>query len=135
MKLENQVCSPEQAAQLKTLGIAQELSLFHYLSDNRLTLLNNRGKYVDVNTGAHHSYWAKTAAFTGAELGEMLGSEVMTELEPGIEQHVWHCRDKVNYQVAFTASTEAQAKAEILIWLLETGHRTAEEVNSALAAN
>jgi hypothetical protein len=135
MKLENQVCSPEQATQLKALGIAQELSLVHYLRDNRLCLLNSRGKYVDVDSGAHYSYQEKTAAFTGPELGEMLGSEVMTELEPGIEQHVWHCRDEVNYQVAFPASTEAQAKAEMLIWMLEKGHRTAEEVNSALAAN
>lgn len=124
MKLENQVCALDQAKRLYELGAAHFTRALFCWNGGSLVLYKER--HLGLET---------FAAFTSAELGEMLGSEIITELEPGIEMHVWHCRDEVNYEVAFPADTEAQAKADMLIWLLEKGHRKPEEVNAALAAN
>jgi len=121
MKLINQVCSLDQAAKLKALGINQVQQTFYWQFG---------APHYPVHVNAYQPYFA---AFTSAELGEMLPRECYTMLEPGIEMHVWHCGTD-NEEVLFQADTEAQAKAELLIWLLEKGKLNPETVNVALAA-
>jgi hypothetical protein len=140
MKLENQVCLPVQAAKLKALGITAGSALvwmhYRFPVDKKDTLLLTplaEGVNSAIAHGKHATFFNLDPAFSSAELGELLGSEVRSELEPGIQTHVWVCSSE-DYQVAFPGDTEANARAEMLIWLLEKQHRTAEEANQALAA-
>lgn len=141
MQLENQVVSLELAKRLKELGVKQE-SLFYWTSFEPgsyilavhigttlfssllgLSLGNRDGEY-DIS------------AFTVAELGEMLPSSMRFPFANGrlraIKQHLhifkgWD--DKgwfINYTAAGTrrletikADTEADARAKMLIYLLE----------------
>lgn len=121
MKLEHQVCSHAQATRLKELGVSQ----------NSICVWTDFGMYTK-----HFLHYAKNcddkptigqypndaAAFTSAELGMLLPSEVRTEREPGLEYSIWVCSDEMNYEVAFPADTEAQAKAEMLIFLISKGY-------------
>ena len=60
MKLEDQVCSLEQAKRLKELGVKQE-GIFNYLKTGGLKLSSEFPSFL-------HCY----SAFTVAELGEMI---------------------------------------------------------------
>lgn len=137
MKLENQVCALDQAKKLKELGVEQK-SLWHYTVNDSgevkaMTVLNTHQVFINPNNGAHYSTWKKIAAYTSAELGEMLPRECFIMLEPGEKMHVWHAGSE-DFEILCPADTEAQAKADLLIWLLEKGHTTAAEVNERLAA-
>jgi len=140
MKIENQVCSLDQAKKLKELGVSNGSAFvwfnFKFPVDKKDTLMLV-SLVEGVNSAMAHANTAVFVhlfpAFTAAELGELLPSEVTTEREPGIEMHVWVCADSMNYEVAFPANTEAQAKADLLIWLLEKGHETPEDANARLA--
>lgn len=123
MKLEQQVTSLELAKRLKELGVTQE-SVFHYILTKRgLQLryaLTKKQKHQMVLSGV--DIWS---AFTVAELGEMLpiwvGSDYLEMYKNEDPNGRWQVRyGEVNYVFkSFSEATEADARAKMLIYLLE----------------
>lgn len=158
MKIENQVCSLEQAKRLKELGITQE-SYFSWCGDETQRLWDN-GKdglavsdwvYVSEtiplnNQEADHREMVPSAkpfaaAYTVAELGAMIQqigvyTSVNTVLMGWAVHHVNGYKDYELRQPGNlnTYKTEAEARATILIELLEDRKISAEEVNERLKA-
>lgn len=64
------------------------------------------------------------SAFTVAELGEMLPIEFISQRRPhdsiGAGEHRWHA-GQYGEDYAFSADTEADARAKMLIYLIENG--------------
>lgn len=136
MKIEDQVCSLEQAKKLKELGIEQntEFTWVCVMPDP----VGEQWYYVPA---ARHDTRKEienaenlAAAFTVAELGVMLPLYYSSYVSDNRKS--WYClkdgtqEDYSKYE--FTESkTEAQARALMLIHLLEN-EIEAEEVNSRL---
>lgn len=123
MKLANQVVSLELAKRLKELGVKQE-SYFYWIYTDGVLPDGTRDKIVAGNT-LGDSHWElggeqdTYSAYTVAELGEML--------PPGIaymcreNDNKWFCAS-VPYKVnpaTNISNTEADARAKMLIYLLE----------------
>src|SRR5574341_2010928 len=119
MKLENQVCTLEQAKRLKELGVTQE-SYFHF------------GDHLDgvteswMHEGDEDVFYA---AFTVAELGVMIGrgTNAATLFYDAVQ-------DRMNRSHSFTIALDVQFVANCIIGMLETGRLTMEEVNQRLKA-
>lgn len=124
MKLEDQVCSLELAKKLKELGVKQD-SLFWWAGE-LLVFKTQTGFYNQVGAGMNlHPLIDKTiSAYTVAELGEMLPPKI----EDSFIQ-TSRCSDKSGFNcvagyinneaVSFNRKTEADARAKMLIYLLE----------------
>lgn len=113
MKLEDQVCSLELAKRLKALGVKQE-SLWYWwhhwsLENKRIWSVGHNDDSDLVNE--------KVAAFTVAELGEMLPEFVQS----GRDGIGWLCfKARQDYETPyFNGDTEADARAKMLIHLIE----------------
>ncbi len=141
MKLEDQVCSLELAKRLKKLGVNQ-ISLFKWIKANHPTektcdaMVQHSGALEDsyedtpVSDGWTLTSWA---AFTVAELGEMLPDNIKDD----DEEICWIYHDKINgcHRISYVHScdeqcspfieckgeTEANARAKMLIYLIEQG--------------
>lgn len=119
MKIESQVCSLEQANRLYELGIKGP-SEFYYRDNRKPETLRH------VTQGFYG-----VSAFTVAELGVMLPPNFCTKINTA-----GHCicfdqwMDK-NANKKF-GDTEAQARAAMLIHLLESNLVTAEDCNKRL---
>lgn len=130
MKLENQVVSLELAKKLKELGVKQA-SLFYWVrrdmqaDDSVIQVMQNR---------IHESYGETLAsAFTVAELGEMLPSDIVSGKTPNCTREgerecldfiefasaAYHHDDTKQKKPRFIVETEANARAKMLIYLLE----------------
>lgn len=123
MKLKQQVCSLELAKRLKELGVKQE-SLFYWYNKDDRNFLSEMTPNYSVTDG-----FIPFSAFTVAELGEMLPNIVMKD-----EQDWWfetlkngsgtswmvcyEAKDESDV-IVFHADTEADARAKMLIYLLE----------------
>jgi hypothetical protein len=118
MKLENQVCSLELAKRLKELGVKQD-SLFCWTTDLDIEFLPTdiRNDHVVI------------AAFTVAELGEMLPKEIngffFTQI-PTINnewylfyRHAFSTMNLDNEEIYSDDENEANARAKMLIYLIE----------------
>lgn len=112
MPIEKQVCSLGLAKRLKEAG-ARQKSLFYWErnhSKDEQKLFPSR--LVRHNQNVNFAYFA---AFTCAELGEMLPKGILTQkAHTGFICH----RD---YMDAMCESTEANARAKMLCHLLENG--------------
>jgi hypothetical protein len=124
MKLENQICTLEQAKRLKELGICQD-GYFHY------------GDRLDgpteswMHEGDEDVFYA---AFTVAELGVMLDYCSVTRSEmPGYKGQFCFPGGPIKGECLYFP-TEAQARAQRLIIALEKEWTTVEEVNNRLKA-
>lgn len=150
MKLESQVCTLAQAKRLGELGVSQQ-SLFvwvfnanhkadrsptHHLLPDITSGLCRQAGYDHKERTANQALSRGTdyAAFTSAELGEMLGSDFVSRVESGITRHSWQCLSEGWETPLIAGESEAQARAAMLIWFLEQKLRTAAETNTALAA-
>lgn len=151
MKLQDQVCTLEQAKKLKELGVKQE-SLFCFIGDD-----NPDPKY-NLPHDLYYSYQAREefgaswwehriAAFTVAELGAMLPGVDISKGEfmyfsmgskgghwfidyNGSERKTIECKGEDD--LFEMKETEAGARAEMLIYLLENKLITIDEVNDRL---
>ncbi len=135
MKIENQVCPFEHAKRLKKLGVMQES--LHYYSEKFGIVTKTRSGFAIVESmqpGAPdllkeditlNEYYA---AFTVAELGIALPYSINSAamiIENGNDiKYVSYPRIKTTF-----GTTEAQARANMLIWLLDNKYITADEVN------
>lgn len=140
MKLEDQVCSLPLAKRLKELGVKQE-SAFYWFNDLLaarslgVTLANFDEGYKSI--GSKYGIWLSewndensedatvepVSAFTVAELGEMLPANLITQrLDVNTPQWVTYFYDSQPYTGEdFEAATEADARAKMLIYLIENG--------------
>lgn len=148
MKLEFQVCSLELAKRLKELGVKQE-SLFTWTNFYRFNAWEDEGcpaiakvengfeietgrivdSYIDdcvkeksviPNPGELEQY----SAFTVAELGEMLPQQCFSQKMKEKDSTPWVCTFDLGYMKAKDyqyAETEADARAKMLIHLIEKG--------------
>jgi hypothetical protein len=115
VKLEDQVCSLELAKRLKELGVKQFGTIFAWAP------ISNRGTSDDwdwqdgVVPNTFQADIEFVAAFTVAELGEML-PEMCHSGRDGIG---WLCFQPGNPEPYFNGKTEADARAKMLIHLIE----------------
>lgn len=126
MTLELQVCSLELAQKLKELGVKQESIWAWWIATDRDdTPALNRHPDKDCPTCGHPSapYFEWISAFTVAELGEMLPELYNTyhDSNPIGGLETWECvAEDTNEDIPFfRAETEADARAKMLIYLLE----------------
>jgi hypothetical protein len=139
MKLEQQVCSLELAQKLKELGVKQD-SLwwwgYFYEENNALIRRNDvKGKWILFKEDEKHI--KDYSAFTVAELGEILPEDYYSFRNT--EKNKWwvieyeelkeECDECGNIEKAITreetlADTEANARAKMLIWLIENKYIT-----------
>ncbi|MND77476.1 hypothetical protein D3C80_691570 [compost metagenome] len=136
--IEWQVCSLEQAKKFKELGIAQN-GLFTTVYDS----LNERWGYSGMSTEAlsllgksNNASKEYYSVFTAAELTLMIGRGVRRD-------RLWiqYCNDGCYCQVITLfeeritkeGETEAIAKANMLIHLIESGRIDIESINERLA--
>lgn len=136
MPLEQQVCSHELAKRLAELGVQQE-SMFWWI-DRKVTYTGGRVSHAPLQGGI--------AAFTVAELGEMLPDDIIIPSKQGKPHTHWLRFGR--YRVAGNrfwcaypggtarsnleerAHTEADARAQLLIYLLEHHLLSATELRS-----
>lgn len=128
MKIEQQVTNLEHSSKLATLGIKQS-SLFYWA-------INSYNKEVKKITMHPDSRDIVYSAFTVAELGVMLPEEVSTgkwdeSFGFSVKSPLCHKIDTAE-NLFIKYPTEAQARAAILIYLLENKLTTAVEINNRL---
>jgi len=132
MKVEKQVCSLELAKRLSKLRVKQE-SAFWYEQIKIAGKNQWRQEWTLAFNGFSKPYDAKhiVSAFTVAELGEMLPIQI--DAKPKHRQissellaiQKGHFTESVQWQVMYydvhfeNADTEADARAKMLIYLLE----------------
>jgi hypothetical protein len=130
MNLESQVCSLELAKRLKELGVKQESYfywlnnclddwiIFHAENDN-CNQHSGPGDitFLNIKKRENKAY----SAFTVTELGELL-PDWFDSCKRNGSKNDWHCRvfekDTDKNHHAF-AETEVEARAKMLIYLLE----------------
>lgn len=131
MKLENQLVSLELAKKLKELGVEQ-LSYFYHVEYSNLGELEFDIYSQDKINSVKESGWDFefiASAFTVAELGEML-PHMIENTNNGIEENLFLVIEFVKEimyrnteldktRINFTDDTEANARAKMLIYLLE----------------
>ena len=133
MKLENQICTLNQAIKLKNLEVPQKSLFFWEVS----------GKRSEIKQAAEVDISKSFSAFNVAELGLLLPCLVPLEEEDyylqgtignreGEFYYIWFQSsiDNVEWELfpAIEKDTEAEARAEALIWLLENDFLKAEEL-------
>lgn len=152
MKLEQQVCALEQAKRLKELGITCKPFFYHvhlpetkYRSGNHWTIGDSH--FIEGMTDIQELL----PAFTVAELGVMLPRGIkhkdgeyyfMSSHSNGVDDRegkivVWYEDNNLDpenevLEQYFSEDSEAEARAALLIYLLENKLITAEQVNTSL---
>lgn len=117
MELTKQVTSLELSKRLKELGVKQE-SLFWWLNPfKEQGFILTQDSEWDKND--HHEF---CSAFTVAELGEMLNVSGFGDMTTScLGANGWHCSGNTTKlgRKHFIDTTEAGARAKMLIYLLE----------------
>jgi hypothetical protein len=144
MKLEQQVCSRELAEKLKKLGVKYtSLFIWMYISDN----FEDNDEVVEEDRDFVLQEWDDDGgwvepyypAFTVAELGEMLPDEIEIGEESywlytgrGLNQS-WDIGYRENGSIGISfiqnSDTEADARAKMLIYLIENNLLKVEDIN------
>jgi hypothetical protein len=127
MRLEDQVCALEYSKRLDELGVKRESLFYHQISSSYL--------------GEHHSiriwfqpridYGKEYHAYTVAELGEMLPNMSMSfrAYNKIYSQENWLIQCS-HYESNLSSDSEANARAKMLIHLIENGYVKVEELNN-----
>lgn len=108
MKIEKQVCSLELAKKLKELGVEQE-SLFYWWGNREKTeiIIAYRGDLWEWSIPIGVKENGYCSAFTVAELGDMLPSEIGGKFRLFIHKH--HYKER-GYGVAYHAKRRAYGR-------------------------
>jgi len=128
MKIENQVCTPEQGKKLTALGVTAEPLYWHVIDIDPLTPMDIIQKWQHSNFDQCEKY----PAYTVAELGVMMPEYYETHKGPISD--TWYCGilEAGDGDYFSIEKTEAAARASMLIYLLENHLTTPEEVNQRL---
>ena len=119
MKLEQQITSLGLSIKLKKFGVKQE-SLFYWEMS-----VGKNPEYWKLNYGNKDWEPSQTnneniySAFTIAELGEILGFLYFTRQTHKDIKEKWVCYDDTNMHPVQLADTESNARAKMLIYLLQ----------------
>lgn len=111
MQTEQQVCSFELATKLKELGVEQRSYFFWKQKGGLTDIFDHNFKHADIASSI--------SAFTVSELGELLPEdEQIMSFKNG---DIWFCGffGKFRRGGNFSAKTEADARAKMLIYLFE----------------
>lgn len=139
MKLEKQVCSYKYAKKLKELGIEQDSYWWWVAIGNDPRLIESY-EYQNFKDKRDTDY----SAFTAVELGELLPHSINIKFKNGKPRKYnhhwrsWRAGNKSWWNIAYSAcnsyeslfqkaDTEADARAKMLIYLLEQGIITPEQ--------
>jgi len=150
MKLEQQACTASQGKRLEELGVNGK-SLFSAVlkkDDSVEAFCYNRadGTPVYPENNAKYTHWKSVRVYTVAELGVMLPGYIKNGdkecyLEILKDEYNGFIVDYTEYSesgdipfLRFSDKTEAYAKCQTLIYLLENNLTTAEEVNQRINA-
>lgn len=134
MKIEEQVCTLEQAKRLMELGITAPAFFCWKYDYTPPIVISGRFK----NTGQKHfGFNERPPAYTVAELGEMLPENngidyvysYKVENAFGMGKTPWFINPPFSEIEKQNLFTEAQARAALLIHLLESNLLTADVVN------
>lgn len=118
MKIEDQVCSLEQAKRLKELGVKQD-SFFYFEVFTGL-----------IVTGGDFMGDPISSAFTVGELGVMLGVG-----RPCVfTGEFWITEGSFGVGIGIIGKTEAECRASLLIAIIESNGDKVQEVNARLSA-
>lgn len=130
MKLEQQVSSLELSKRLKELGVKQE-SYFSFVQwkdiTQKIEIMDS--DMIEIDRRDRPQWNILCSAFTVAELGEMLPRSYMS-MKPdwlttrkgekyGCCDVVRYIKDGCGFDNGFLADTEADARAKMLVYLLE----------------
>lgn len=133
MKIENQVCTPDQAKRLNELGVAQGLSAFYWetQSAHDETILHyNRHPF-----GGYKEAQYCFSAYNVAELGEVLPTAydtMRTTLTPSKFEWLGYDNDGNGCPDGKGYATEAECRAAMLIHLIESSLLSVNEVNERI---
>jgi len=129
MKLEDIVCTLEQAEKLKELGVQQDS---HFFWVDR----KDKSKLVYAKTIEFLQTLPIFSAFTVSELGQMLDSETGTQRNGSEDSEYanWEWADDSNQLGMGMFATEVEARADMLITLLEKNLIKVEICNERLLA-
>lgn len=127
MKIENQVVNLELSKKLKELRVVKESIFFYEWSGAKeLSMNENHKPYFNID-GIN--------TYTVAELGEMLPDSIYDEdLYTSKHRNNWSVEymnlpeDKPECLRSLSAKTEANARAKMLIWLIENKHINPKEI-------
>jgi len=123
VKLEDQVCSLELAKRLKELGVKQESHFYHIKerAEWRLWPYTSPGFSLEGIREHPREDWEVYSAFTVAELGDMLpkGFYQTFFVEDGVVVGRPDFKVLENTFTTEKETTEANARAQMLIYLLE----------------
>ena len=124
MKLEDQVCSLEYAIKLKELGVKQESLFYHIGYKGCVSGKIYEKLYIVFKDEEYIQPKYQISAFTVAELGVMLpsrinGSRLMCMLESDLINGRFYSVGYENLEYYFMGTNEANARAEMLIYLIE----------------
>lgn len=134
MSIENGVCSIEQSKSLYGFGIKDNLSVFYWRE-------HEPGSYDVVYEKPDPTEYNSYPAFSVAELCCMMIEGIKIERTDTTDgssfwsasyQYSMDCQNFTNQFVP--GATMAATCADMLIWLLENNHTTAEECNNRLRA-
>jgi hypothetical protein len=116
LTLENQVCGLEYSKRLRQLGVKQE-SYFVWEAGYEDPYIRD---YNDIKNNLHFHSDFYFSAFTVAELGEILPEEVASFKV----KNDWKCGItlEVDCELVKVSDTEANARAKMLIYLIENDH-------------
>jgi hypothetical protein len=140
MELKDQVCTIEQAIRLKELGVKQESIWSWYVTTDRddTPSLNRSGYHCPMCGHPRAPYFAEVAAYTVSELGLMLPNafNTMQVTSDDGRGNIWRGYDDEDKDCPMDKEyvTEAEARATMLIYLLENYLITAKDVNARLSA-
>lgn len=145
MDISKQVCTLEQAKRLNELGVVQGKSIFYYDCGGGTCRLC----FADKNEGdGYYEALSCYSAFTGAELGVMLPNKHgHCETRSYYDDHIggWFSDYRViktdgphidwSLAAETEGDTEAEARAALVIHLIENKIITTEEINQRLLDN
>jgi hypothetical protein len=115
MELKDQVCSLELAKKLKELGVEQDSFLYWAKGYHHEVFAIEMERFSNLHEEG-------ISAFTVAELGEILPSGVRTIKTRGNKGKWIALKWIKDKKVNFNADTEADARAKMLIYLLENNY-------------
>lgn len=138
MKLEDQVCSLDLAKKLKELGVKQD-SYFYWVREFREEM-----PPFKLQSGRRPDSIEDCSAFTVGELGEMLPTKTRDSFQVmSVKDGGWYCvREEVRVSALANtrhvgqhrdewANTEADARAKMLVYLIENNLLKVAQINQS----